>query len=117
MGKRFVTIDMVGWLQGEEAVKAYRKDNPKSKDPLTDGYYIQNREVKWDTLALVDTAQFVMQTYSHNADGNFQRDEKIEFHQMEQLFISPNQAKYKHIPFWIVISRGRILSISEQYIP
>jgi len=116
-GTRFVTIDIIEWFQGERAVNAYRKDHPKSAAPLPDGYYIRNRVVKWDTLAVSDTAQFVMQTYSHDSDGNFRPNERVGFDQIAQLFSETKQQQYRHIPFWIVISQGRILSIAEQYIP
>ncbi len=116
-GTRFVTIDIIEWLQGGEAVNAYKKDHPESTAPLPDGYYIRDRVVRWDTLAIVDTAQFMMQTYSHDSDGNFRRNERINFDQIARLLSETKQDQYRHIPFWIVISQGRILSIAEQYIP
>lgn len=116
-GTRFVTIDIIEWFQGERAVNAYRNDHPKSAAPLPDGYYIRNRVVRWDTLAIADTAQFVMQTYSHDSDGNFRSNEKVDFDQITRLFSETKQQQYKHIPFWIVISQGRILTITEQYVP
>jgi hypothetical protein len=116
-GTRFVTIDTIEWFQGEKAVNAYKKDHPESTAPLPDGYYIRNRVVKWDTLAIADTAQFVMQTYSHDSEGNFRRNERIDFDHIARLFFEMKQGQYRRIPFWIVISNRRILSIAEQYIP
>ena len=116
-GTRFVTIDTIEWFQNEKAVRAYKEDHPGSKAPLPNGYYIRNRVVTWDTLAIADTAQFVMQTYSHDSDGDFRRSERIDFDSIARLFSETKQDQYRHIPFWIVISQGRILSIAEQYIP
>jgi hypothetical protein len=116
-GTRFVTIDTIEWFQDEKAVNAYKKDHPESTAPLPNGYYIRNRVVRWDTLAIADTAQFVMQSYSHDSDGNFRHNERIDFDHIARLFSETKQAQYRRIPFWIVISQGRILSIAEQYIP
>lgn len=116
-GTRFATIDIIEWLQGEEAGYAYKKDHPESTAPLPNGYYIRNRVVRWDTLAIADTAQFVMQTYSHDGDGDFRHNERIDFDRIARLFSKTKQAQYRRIPFWIVISEGRIVSIAEQYIP
>jgi len=116
-GTRFVIIDTIEWFQDEKAVNAYKKDHPESTAPLPNGYYIRNRVVRWDTLAIADTAQFVMQSYSRDSDGNFRHNERIDFDHIARLFSETKQAQYRRIPFWIVISQGRILSIAEQYIP
>jgi hypothetical protein len=116
-GTRFAAIDTIEWFQGEKALNAFKKDHPESTAPLPNGYYVRNRVVRGDTLAIVDTAQFVMQTYSHDSDGNFRRNEIIDFGHITRLFSDTKRGQYSRIPFWIVISHGRILSIAEQYIP
>jgi len=116
-GMRFIIFDTIDWFQGEKAVIAYKEDHPGSTASLPDGYYIRNRVNKWDTLAIAGTAQFVMQTYSRDSEGNFRRNEQIDIDQFTRLFSEHDHRQYKRIPFWMAISHGRILSIAEQYIP
>jgi hypothetical protein len=116
-GKRYAKINIVKWFQGEEAIRMAKKEHPEAKEPSPNGYYISHRNAKKRTLMIADSAQFIMQTYSHKSDGDFRFNEKILFHDFARLFTKKDTERFRRIPFWIVVLKGTIVTISEQYIP
>lgn len=116
-GKRFVKVKTVEWFQGKKAKKIAREEHPEASDLSPNDYYISYRNSQKRTFPIADTARFVMETYSHKSDGNFRSNEKIKFYDFSRLFSKKTTGRFRQIPFWIIFSKGKIVKITEQYLP
>jgi len=106
------------------------------------GYEIVNTNPLIRTFPISNNATIKMQTFSHNASGNFNSNQVVSLPLFEGIingtvipnYLDPSQnpgaglnpytpiyntgsTTNKGIPFWITLNNGVITDITEQYIP
>jgi len=111
-------FDSVAYFTGNEALKAYAKDKKNdSKLEAPAGFYIRNESVDSLNFVISNNCEIVMQTLSHDAEGNYKFNEKITWERFNKLFRTEGLNFFKHKPFRLSIVNSEIVSIKEIYIP
>jgi hypothetical protein len=104
---RKITFDLVNFLTGTAATKAYLADHPGGT--LDTDYYIQNNNPKLRTLPVsLDVAVSVV-----NLSGPFATNSPLTFGLMPSHY---GTSLPDHL-FWLTVSGGQIVRIDEQYLP
>ena len=112
---RTVTFDLLQFLTGEEAKRAYTKDHPEDPGWPPNDYYIVNENSRLRTLPVGAGAATTVIWLGDGADP-----EKISFDQLPDYFAShpdPNGDHLWYAPFWLTVDDGQVIAIEEQYIP
>jgi hypothetical protein len=108
--ERKATIDVIQILSGQEAIDAFKRDNPDEND-LPNDYYIvnANKKLRTGTITPEASVKLVKLAQDSNADLNDATLEEIEAYlkTVDRL----------RVPFWFTVAGGRIISIEEQYLP
>ncbi len=111
---RTVTFDVVQYLTGAEAAKAFHRDHPEITEDPPNGYYIVNQNPRLRTLPVhknvvvqvcwLDEGLAVQTIPFDRLPGYFAKD--------------PEKDKYIwYDPFWLTVRADRIEVLFEQYIP
>ncbi len=119
-GSSHITIDTVQWLEGESAQKAIKEDNELNKvsDPgLPGGYYIRNSTIDSITVKISDSAKVIMQTLTHNSEGNYNFNQEITIHKFLTLLNQKDFERFRHKLYKFEIVNNVITEIQEKYIP
>ncbi len=108
--ERKATIDVIQILSGQEAVDAFKRDNPGESD-LPNDYYIvnANKKLRTGTFAPEATVKLVKLAQDSNADLN---DATLQ--EMDAYLKTVDRLA---VPFWLTVAGGRITAIEEQYLP
>lgn len=121
VGRRTVTIDEIEWLSGEEAARAWRRDNPA--EPPGDGppndYYIVDTDERTRTLAVAPDVEVSLVRLAEDGDANL---DPGTFEELPAYFRSDQAAggRRTHLgsnPFWFTVRSGTVVGIQEQYRP
>lgn len=110
--KKFVEIDIVEWLTGQEAIDATRKDGDQECCP--NGYYIRNSSPKIKTYCLANDAPLYFISYSN--PSTFERADFAKFRDVFDKKI-PDLVQKLNAPFAIDILKNTIIQINECYVP
>ena len=119
-GKRYLDIDYIQWLTGEEAKKAMVADGlcqNVANCIVTNDYHIKNQNSKIRTFEISSDSKIYTQTYNLEATGQIEWDREITYRQFKNLFIDVNIERQKYIPYHISIKDNVVIEIAEQYIP
>lgn len=119
-GKRYLDIDYVQWLTGDEAIKAMREDGKCSPDVYPDtgqcipnGFYIRNQNPKIRTFEISKDVQISRATaFDYSPSGI----KSINYEEFKSLF-TPKDSYFRNLPFHIEVVNGLVMKITEQYIP
>jgi hypothetical protein len=119
VGKRTITFDLIDFLTGDAAKKAWKKANPgSSEDGPPNDYFIVNDNPKLRTLPVADPIEFKV-VDQQNMDGT--ANKTITFDGATAYFVSikPDQSDHRLSwdPFWITVANGVVTKIEEQYLP
>lgn len=95
-----IQIDYIDFIQDKTAPNGYRIDNPS---------------MEVITSPTEQNPTITMQTYSHAQDGNFNYNQSITFSELFNAFNSGSLIK--NVPYWLEIQNGKVVKITEQYIP
>jgi hypothetical protein len=118
--KRYLTVDYIEWLAGEEAQKAMLEDGQCKKGEecvVFDDYYIRNKDKQIKTLEISLGAQIFMQTLNMEKEGIVWNRE-VEFDLFKVLFLPGASSRFREVmPFILKIDDGAATKITEQYIP
>jgi len=118
--KRYLDLDDIEWLTGEEAQKAKLEDGGCEQNEeclIENDYYVRNKDKKLKTLEISPEASIFMQTFNMEKEGIVWNRE-VEFDLFKNLFLSASQNRYKDgIPFVVKIDGETITKITEQYMP
>jgi len=111
---RTLTFDVIQYLTGDDAAKAWHRDHPESREGPPNGYYILNQNTRLRT-APVGSNVPVQVLWLGAGLGS----DTITFDQLPGYFAKdPVNDKYLwYDPFWLTVHAGRIEAIKEQYIP
>lgn len=119
-GEIIAIIDSIEYYDGENAYKEFKIDLNKINSNeliLTDGFYIRNSKIDSLNFYISDSAEIIMQTYSHDKDGGYNFNEKISQYKFVNIFAGEPAERYRTIPFNCVILDDKLISIQEIYIP
>ena len=120
-GAMYISFDQIEWFDGPEAGRAMQEDGlcsdsePDCEPP--NPFYIRNRDEKLVPFRVSEQVAIIMQTLSHQADGNFEWDKRIDLDRFQQAYNSESTSCLKSVPYWITVDRGVVITIREQYIP
>jgi hypothetical protein len=104
---RTVTFDLIQFLTGDEAKKAYVKDHPEDPGGSPNDYYIINENPRLRTLPVVAGVEVTVLWLGGGA-----QPEKISFEELPEYLASKAQG-----PFWLTVDDGDVFEIEEQFIP
>ena len=119
VGKRTITFDLIQFLTGDDAKKAWQKANPGAgEDGPPNDYFIVNDNPKLRTLPVADPVDFKVVDQEH-MDGT--ANKTIDFAGATAYFltIKPDQSDHRlsYDPFWITVDHGVVTKIEEQFLP
>ena len=121
VGRRTVTIDEIEWLSGEEAARAWRRDNPAegAEDGPPNDYYIVDDDERTRTLAVAPDVDVALVRLAEDADGDL---DPGTFEELPSYFRSEpaaggSQPRLWPNPFWFTVRSGTVVGIEEQYRP
>lgn len=111
VAEREITVDVIQFLTGQEAVEAYQADNPADPEGPPNDYYILNENPMLRTGPLTADAQVRLVKLEQDADADLD-DATLE--ELDEFLDSEGSPT---VPFWITVSSGEITRVEEQYIP
>jgi hypothetical protein len=116
-----VTFDLIQFLEGDAARKAYVKVHPDEPDGPPEGYYIVNDNPQLRSLPI--SAQVKVRVLDFNAPGAV-APRTIKLTDLPAYFTHDSQYKPEHsdrrlstTPYWLTVSHGQVTLIEEQYLP
>jgi len=68
------------------------------------------------SLGISDSMKIVMQTFSHDTDGNFKINEQVSFKLFSDSF-KLNKKRWEIVPFRVFVTNNKITLLEEIYIP
>ncbi len=95
-----IQIDFIDFIQDQTTPNGYRIDNPS---------------MEIVTLPMEQNSTITLQTYSYAQDGNFNYNQTITFSEFLNAFNS--DSLITNVPYWLEIQNGKVIKITEQYIP
>jgi hypothetical protein len=107
---RQITVDVVQFFTGDDAVKAAEEDNAEEIPPPND-YWIRNASPRLRTFAVAADASITVSALGVAESGS--ATESI-------AKTSPELAGFDHLErglFWVTVSGDRVLKIAEQFLP
>ena len=124
--RRTVTIDEIEWLSGEEAARAWRRNNPA--EPADDGppndYYIVDTDDRARTLFVAPDVDVALVRLGEDSDGDL---DPGTFEELPAYFRSwpasesgstgRSETGLWSNPFWLTVRSGTVVGIEEQYRP
>ncbi|MDG0814206.1 hypothetical protein [Cohnella rhizosphaerae] len=120
-GVTYLTVDYIQFLQGEEADRVFRQQEPDAgMDEAPDGYYILNEEKKTYTLPVAADAQVLMQIYNRSGswdDADIVENEPISVAKLRSLFSGDNQELMGNFPYYVTVVDGKVVRIVQQFVP
>jgi len=119
-GKRYLDIDYVQWLTGDEATKAMGEDGkcpvniyPDPSYCIPNGFYVRNQNPKIRTFEISKDVQISRATaFDYSPTGV----KSISYEEFKNLF-ALKDSYFRNIPFHIEVVNGLVIKITEQYIP
>jgi hypothetical protein len=103
-----VTFDLIQFLTGEEADKAWRKAHPGATGGVPDDYFVINDNAKLRTMPT--TSDVVVKVLDLGGENGVSA-------KVMPLPALIGYAKGAGNPFWLTVAAGRIAAIDEQYVP
>jgi len=121
-GKRTLIFDEVEWLTDVEA--AYmRRLHGECSGPLEEcqppnPFFISNPSTQTRQIEVAPSAEIIMATYSHAANGQYQSNEPITWATFASFWApAPTIRHLSAVPYWLSLNDGKAVQIEEQYLP
>jgi hypothetical protein len=116
-GERTITVDVIRFLTGQEAIEAYHAEFPDDPAGPPNDYWIANVDPSLRTVPV--SADVVVSLVRLAEDGDADLDpgswEALPDYLSGQT--SPDDDRLSSNPFWLVVSDGVVTRIEEQYTP
>jgi hypothetical protein len=113
---RTVTFDLIQFLTGEEAKRAYTTDHPEDPGWPPNDHYIVNESPRLRTLPVIGAVDVTVIWL----DGRNPSAETIPFEELPGYFaghLAPDDPHLWYDPFWLTVDNGDVVAIEEQFIP
>lgn len=113
---RTLTVDLIQFLTGDAARRAYAEDHPEDPEGPPNDYYIVNDNPRLRTIPVAaGVAVSVVWLGGGGAES-----EEIEFGELPDYFAGnpdPGGPNLWFAPFWVTVQDGTVVSMEEQFIP
>jgi hypothetical protein len=113
---RTLTVDVIQFLTGQEAIDAYQADHPDDPGGPPNDYYILNVNPRLRTLPVAAEVEveLVMLHLGEGAELKPSSWERL----LDDLATEPSdQDLIAYNPFWLTLDSGVVTRIEEQYLP
>lgn len=108
-----IGFDVVQFLTGDAAIKAYDEDTGSNEPPDND-YYVRNQNPLVRTLPLADAAVIRVNTAGGYEPTNTADGHEVNRSTFESYF---KAGTLQHAYFWLTIKDGTVTAIEEQFVP
>ncbi|ANS76660.1 hypothetical protein AWM70_20475 [Paenibacillus yonginensis] len=118
-----LSVDPIGWYQGEAADTVFKQEDPEGYAELggaPDGYYIVNRSEDNVVYPVSPDAAVLMQLYDrdgHPENADIQPNEAITLSKFIQVFNQGGLLDPAMFPYHITVKDGKVVKIVQQYTP
>jgi hypothetical protein len=120
-GHLYVDVDFIEWYEGEEANVKFRQiEQDPEMTEAPDGYYIVNEDTKLEKFEVTDDAKVFMQIYNRTGDleeAGTLWNEQIDAKKLLSLLNDNSDMSLKDYPYHLAIQNGKIVGITQQFIP
>ncbi len=113
-----LAFDEAEWLSGDDAQKAAEEDGAVAPgEPVSNDYYIQNRDKTSRTLRIANDAKITTFRCDPCRDGIPRKLGAFlaAFNSAGGSLLAPYRGK--HSQYWLTIENGEVVAIDEQYVP
>jgi hypothetical protein len=114
---RTVTVDVIQFLTGEEAIDAYHDAVPDDPEGPPNDYWIVNDNPQLRTLPVALDATISLVRLAEDADADLDPGTWEELPTYLADLEPPDADRLAWNPFWIVVADGTVTAIEEQYLP
>lgn len=115
-GKLMLTVDKIGWYQGEEANTVFKQRNPDAGiDEAPDGYYIVNDNKEQEQIEVKTDAKVLMQLYDYDGTmqgAEIQWNEPVSLSKFESLY---GDKRIVDLSVFRIISPFRMVKLFKLY--
>jgi hypothetical protein len=109
VGGKTVSMDLVEFLTGDAAAKAWKKKNPTSEQDSPDNdYFIVNDNAKLRDLPLASTVEAVVLAAANPGTEKTIAVSGLKKHLGDQLSTTL---------FWFTVQQGKVTKIEQQFLP
>lgn len=113
---RTLTVDVIQFLTGQEAIDAYHAEFPEDPDGPPNDYWIVNANPRLRTLPVSADARVRLVRLAEDGDADLDPgtwDELPEYLAHDR----PEDDRLSWNPFWVRVAGGIVTHIEEQYVP
>ncbi len=113
---RTLTVDVIQFLTGQDAVVAYQADHPDDPDGPPNDYYIVNVNPRLRTLPVAAEVE-VSLVLLHLGEGVELKPRSWATLLDDLAGGAPADGLVSASPFWLTLDHGVVVGIEEQYLP
>lgn len=117
VGGRTVTVDVIQFLTGQEAVDAYQAEFPADPAGPPNDYWIVNANPRLRTLPVAPEVTVRLVRLAEDADADLDPGTWDELPAYLSDLEPSDADRLAWNPFWIVVTDGTVTGIEEQYLP
>lgn len=113
---RTVTVDVIQFLTGEEAVEAYQSEYPEDPEGPPNDYWIRNVNPRLRTLPVARPVDVQLVRLQEDADAD------LDPGTWEELpgYLAdgpPGDERLSASPYWLTVENGMVTALEEQFLP
>ncbi len=112
--KNYVTVDFIDHIKTSDL-------DPKVTYPqvieLPDKFCYVNKKIMIEDFELSDSVKVILQTFSYDAEGNYNFKQSITLKDLLSKIENSKQARFLKSPYEVKIINNKIISLTEIYIP
>jgi hypothetical protein len=115
---RKVTFDLILFLTGEEAKKAWVAAHPDEPDGPPNDYFIVNQNPKLRTMEFGDPVVVVIVDMSGGGVGSKETSlAALPAHLLEAAPVEAGDKRLSYNPYWLTVVHNKVIRIEEQFLP
>ncbi len=113
---RTLTVDVIQFLTGQEAIDAHDRDHPESPGGPPNDYYIVNVNPRLRTLDVAPDVTVALVRLHEDGDADLDPGSWDEL--SDYLAVNPpDDDRLSWNPYWVTLEGGIVVAIEEQYLP
>lgn len=122
-GKVQITVDPIGWYVGKAADRKFQEREPQAFKEIggaMDGYYITNDSKRTVNYPVASNVKVMMQIYDRTGkweDMDIKWNEKVSFKKFQSIYRNTKLMDVREFPYHITIKDGKVVKITQQFIP
>jgi hypothetical protein len=115
LARRTVAFDVIQFLGGESARKAYERDNPGDSGGPPNDYYIVNDNPAVREAAVSQSVRVVVVNLDSSSGQRAGEFDALPAHLARSKPSEGNQLS--SFPYWLTVADGTVTEICQQYVP